>query len=73
MHGIGFVEQNLFLAYVMLNKPIPGIRYVRQNLFLAYVMFDKTYSWHTLCWTKSHMGLKSVKQDVFRVKNNFRN
>ena len=53
MHGIGFVEQNLCLAYVMLNKtyswhtlcwtkPIPGIRYVEQNLFLAYVMLDKT-------------------------------
>ena len=42
MPGIGYVEQNLFLAYVMLDKtyswhrlcstkPIPGIRYVGQN------------------------------------------
>ena len=31
MHGIGLVEQNLCLTYIMLNK---------------------TYSWHTLCWTK---------------------
>ena len=53
MPGIGFVRQNLCLAYVTLNKtysrhmlcwtkPIPGIGYVRQNLFLAYVMLDKT-------------------------------
>ena len=62
MPGIHYVEQNLFLAYVMLDKtysrhklsstkPIPGI--------------------HLLCWTKPQMGLrckKSVKQDVFRVK-----
>ena len=42
MPGIGYVEQNLFLAYDMLHKtysqqmlcltkPIPGIRCVRQN------------------------------------------
>ena len=42
MLGIGFVGQNLCLAYIMLNKtyswqklcwtkPIPGIGYVRQN------------------------------------------
>ena len=44
MPGICYVEQNLFLAYVMLEKtysqhtgrscstkPIPGIRYVGQN------------------------------------------
>ena len=42
MPEIGFVEQNLFLAYVMLDKtyswhrlcsakPIPGIRYVGQK------------------------------------------
>ena len=42
MPGISYVEQNLFLAYVMLDKtysgigyvrqkPIPGIHYVRQN------------------------------------------
>ena len=42
MPGIGYVEQNLFLAYDMLHKsysrqtlcstkPIPGIRYVQQN------------------------------------------
>ena len=42
MPGISYVEQNLFLAYVMLDKtysrhrlcstkPIPGIRYVGQN------------------------------------------
>ena len=53
MPGIGFVGQNLCLAYVMFNKtyswltlcwtkPIPGIGYVRQNLFLAYVVLDKT-------------------------------
>ena len=35
MPGIGFVGQNLCLAYVMLKKPIPGIRYVGQNLLLA--------------------------------------
>ena len=54
MHGIGFVEQNLCLAYVMLKKtyswhmlywtkPIPDIGYVQQNLFLAYVMLDKPH------------------------------
>ena len=53
MPRIGFVGQNLCLAYVMLNKayswhrlcstkPIPGIHYVPQNLFLAYVTLDKT-------------------------------
>ena len=57
MLGIGFFGQNLCLAYIMLNKTIPGIRYVGQNLFPALVMFDKTYSWHMLCWTKPHMGL----------------
>ena len=42
MSGICYVEQNLFLAYVMLDKtysrhrlcltkPIPGIRYAGQN------------------------------------------
>ena len=42
MPGIRYVEQNLFLAYLMLDKtysrhrlwstrPIPGILYVRQN------------------------------------------
>ena len=42
MHGIGYVEQNLFLAYVTLDKtysrhrlcstkPILGIGYVGQN------------------------------------------
>ena len=46
MPGISYVEQNLFLAYIMLDKtysrhklcstkPIPGIGYVGQNLFLA--------------------------------------
>ena len=51
MPRIGFVGQNLYLAYVMLDKtyatnrfcwtkPIPGIRYVEQNLFLAYTMLD---------------------------------
>ena len=53
MPGIGFVGQNLCLAYIMLNKtyslhmlcwtkPIPGIGFVRQNPFLANVMLDKT-------------------------------
>ena len=40
--GIRYIEQNLFLAYVMFDKPIPGIGYVRQNLFLAIVTLDKT-------------------------------
>ena len=46
MLGICYVEQKLFLAYVMLDKtfsrhrlcstkPIPGIYYVGQNLFPA--------------------------------------
>ena len=53
MPGIGFVGQNLCVAYVRLNKtfswhtlcwtkPISSIGYVRQNLFLAYIMLDKT-------------------------------
>ena len=53
MLGIGFVGQNLCLAYGMLNKtyswhslcwtkPIPCIGYVRQNVVLAYVTLDKT-------------------------------
>ena len=42
MPGIHYVEQKLFLAYVMLDKPIPGIGYNRQNLFLAYILLDKT-------------------------------
>ena len=60
MPGIRYVEQNLFLAYVMLDKtysrhrlcstkPIPGIRNVGQNHIWDLVE-------------------KSVKQDVFRVK-----
>ena len=44
MPGICYVEQNLFLAYGMLEKPVPSIGYVRQNLFLANVMLDKTTS-----------------------------
>ena len=41
MPGIGFGGQNLFLAYVMLDKTYSDIGYVQQNLFLAYVMLDK--------------------------------
>ena len=46
MSGNRYVQQNLFLAYVCWTKDIPVIGYVRQ-----------TYSWHTLCWTKPHMGI----------------
>ena len=60
MPGIRYVEQNLFLAYVILDKtyslhrlcstkPIPGMCYVGQNHIWDLVE-------------------KSVKQDVFRVK-----
>ena len=49
MPGIGYVEQNLFLAYVMLDKtysrhrlcwtePIPGIGYAEQNLIWDFVV-----------------------------------
>ena len=41
MPGICYVEQNLFLAYVMLDKTYSRIGYVQQNLFLAYVMLEK--------------------------------
>ena len=42
MPGIRYVEQILFLAYIMLDKTYSRIGYVRQNLFLAYAMLDKT-------------------------------
>ena len=60
---------------------MPGIGFVGQNLCLAYVILDKTYSRHRLCLRKPIPGIryvgqnhiwdvvvKSVKQDVFRVK-----
>ena len=53
MPGIGFVGQNLCLAYVM----------SKQNLFLAYVMLDKTYSRHRLCSTKPILGIRYVGQN----------
>ena len=54
MPGIGFVGQNLCLAYIMLNKTyawhrlcwtssIPGGGYVQQNLFLAYVYVGQNH------------------------------
>ena len=74
MPGIGFVGQNLCLAYLMLNKtyswhtfcwtkPIPGIGYVRLigNLFLAYVMLDKTKLWDLavkICKTRCFLSKK---------------
>ena len=65
MLGIGFVGQNLFLAYVMLDKtysqhrvclpkPMPGIRYVGQN-----------HIWNLV--------VKICKTRCFPVKNDFRN
>ena len=74
MTRIGFVGQNLCLAYILLNKtyschmlcwtkPIPGIGYVRQNLFLAYVMLDKTYSRRRLCSTRPIPGIRYVGQN----------
>ena len=44
MPGIPYVEQNLFLAYVMLDKTYSRHRLCSTNLFLAYVayvMLDK--------------------------------
>ena len=60
MPGIPYVEQNLCLAYLMLDKtyswlrlcstkPIPGIRYVGQN-----------HIWDLV--------VKICKKDIFRVK-----
>ena len=74
MLGIGFVGQNLCLAYVMLDKtyagnrfcwtkPMPGICYVEQILFLAYIMLDKTYSQHRLCLSKPILGKHNVGQN----------
>ena len=57
MPRIGFVGQNLFLAYVMLDKtysqhslclpkPIPGIRYVGQNRIWDLVVKSVCRRWN---------------------------
>ena len=44
---------------------MPGICFVGQNICLSYVM-NKTYSWHTLCWTKPIPGVIGyVRQNLF--------
>ena len=66
MPGIGFVGQNLYLAYVMLNKT-----YSWHN-----VMLDKIYSLHRLCLTKPipgicYVGQKHIRNLVVKIcKNN---
>ena len=32
---------------------------------LGFVLLDKTYSWHTLCWTKPTPGIGYVRQNLF--------
>ena len=52
MLGIGFVGQNLCLAYVMLNKT-----------YSWHIMLDKTYSRHRLSSTKPIPGIRYVGQN----------
>ena len=70
MPGIGFVGQNLYLAYFMLIKtytwhmlcwikPIPSIGYVRQNLFLV----GQNHIWDLV--------VKICKTRCFPSKNKF--
>ena len=41
-----------------------GIGFVGQSLCLAYVILNKTYDWHTLCWTKTSIpGIGYVGQN----------
>ena len=42
MSGIRYVEQNLFLAYVMLDKTYSRHKLCSTSLFLGYIMLDKT-------------------------------
>ena len=44
---------------------MPGIGLVGQNLCLAYIMLNRTYDWHTLCWTKPIPGIGYVRQNLF--------
>ena len=65
MPGIGYVEQNLFLAYVMMDKtysrhrlcstkPIPGIRYVGQNHIWDLIV--------KICKTRCFPGKKIISK-----------
>ena len=70
MPGIRYVEQNLFLAYIMLDKTYSLHKYVPQNLFLAYVMLDKTTLWNLfvkICKTRCFLSKKIIFEIINRV------
>ena len=73
MPGIRYVEQNLFLAYIMFDKtysrhrlcwtkPIPGICYVGQNHIWDLVV--------KICKTRCFPSKKIISETKYRIRPN---